>query len=173
MKAAWFCLLAALLGSVCAGCFYPPIEKPPTAKQDRIVLSLPYDLAWQAVNAVVAQNGYQVIVRDPNRGLIETQTNHFTLRDADCGQLKSVAGRYPAEPNQAASAVYNFSVKPNGKEASIVEVRATFSAPLHVPLHPPRDVQCVSRGTQEARLLKEVAQQARLTHRPVYKKPRT
>jgi hypothetical protein len=171
MKAVWFCCLAALL--TCTGCFYPPLEKPPTRKKDRIMLSLPYDLAWDAVNAVVARNGYQVIARDPNHGIIETQTNHFTLRDADCGQLKSVAGKYPAEPSQAASAVYNFSVKPNGTEASIVSVRATFSAPLHVPLHPPRDVQCVSLGTQEARLLKEIAQEARLTHRPIYRKSGT
>jgi hypothetical protein len=62
-------------------------------------------------------------------------------------------------------------VKPKGHEASIVSVQATFSAPLYIPLHRPRDEQCVSRGKAEARLLKQVAEQAAAIHRPTFVKP--
>jgi hypothetical protein len=174
MKAGALCFLCFLVAAIgFAGCFYPPLQKPPNDKQGRVVLSLPYDLAWNAVNAVIAKNGYRVVAHDPNHGIIETETNHFTLQDADCGQLKGVVGKYAAEPGQDASAVYNFHLKPNGKESSLVSVQATYSAPLHVPFHPLSDVQCVSRGVEEARLLKEIAQQAKETHRPTFKEPQS
>lgn len=156
---------------VFAGCFYPPTQKPPLARHDRIVLSRPYDLTWDVVHNVIHKNRLHINAEDPNRGIIEAETNHFTLNDADCGQLKGIIGKYPAEPNQAATAVYNFLVKPKGDEASVVTVQATFSAPLHVPLHPPRDVQCVSRGKAEAKLLKQIAAEAATVRRAPFTKP--
>jgi len=52
-----------------------------------------------------------------------------------------------------------------------VEVEATFVAPLTVPLRPPSSIECVSRGTNEARLLGEVVEQAGQERRPIYVKP--
>ena len=117
------------------------------------------------------ENKLRVNADDPNQGIIETETNQFTLDDADCGKLKGVSGKYAAEPDRAATVVYYFKVKPKGHEASIVSVQATFSAPLYIPLHTPRDEQCVSRGKAEARLLKQVAEEAAAIHRPTFVKP--
>ena len=108
---------------------------------------------------------------DPNQGIIETATNQFTLAEADCGQLKDIGGKHAAEPDRAATAVFFFKVRPAGHESSTVSVQATFSAPLYVPLHPPRAVQCVSRGKAEARLLDQVAEEAAAMHRPTFAKP--
>lgn len=153
------------------GCFYAPTQKAPPALKDTVTLGQPYDLVWDAVHLVVRKNHLRINAEDPNHGIIETETNHFSLDDADCGQLKGIVGKYAAEPNEAATAVYNFEVRPRGDEASTVSVQATFSAPLHVPLHPIRDVQCVSRGKAEARLLKQITAEAATMRRPAFVKP--
>src|ERR1700730_64996 len=154
-----------------AGCFYPPTQKPPAPGKNEMTLDQPYDLAWDAVHNVIRKNNLRVNADDPNQGIIETETNRFTLADADCGKLKGVSSKYAAEPDRAATVVYYFKVKPKGHEASIVSVQATFSAPLYVPLHPPRDEQCVSRGKAETRLLKQIADEAATIHRPTFVKP--
>jgi hypothetical protein len=82
-----------------------------------------------------------------------------------------VAGAYTAEPEMNSSSVYNFLVRPRGREATIVEVRATFNSSVKVPLHPAADVDCVSHGIQESNLLRQVLAEAKKTHRPEYAKP--
>ena len=57
-----------------------------------------------------------------------------------------------------------FQINPGGNESAQVDVEATFTAPLHVPLHPVSGEQCVSRGTEEARLLRVIAQRASEEH---------
>jgi hypothetical protein len=154
-----------------SGCFYPPTQEPPAPSGDEITVSQPYDIVWDAVHNVIREHKLRVNADDPNQGIIETETNRFTLEDADCGKVKGVSTKYAAEPDRAATAVYYFKVKPKGHEASTVSVLATFSAPLYVPLHKPRDEQCVSRGKAEARLLSEVAEEAAEIHRPTFVKP--
>lgn len=167
MRRVYTCLLLAL-GA--AGCFYPPTQKPAATDSGQITLALPFDLAWDAVHAVIAKNGYRIIAEDPNNGIIETQSDTgFTLKDADCGDLRGIATRYHAEPDPGSSAVYNFAVKPQGDEASRVSLQAVFTSSLHVPLHTMSETNCVSRGLQEARLLHEIAEQARTEHRPEFK----
>lgn len=161
-------LLAALFA---AGCIYPPATQPPPDAKQQVVISLPYDLAWDAVNHVIAQNSLRIQAQDSNAGIIETVGPRFTLHDADCGRIKSVVGTYPAEPEQNASTVYTFGVHPRGPEASIVQVLATFNSPVKVPLRPATDVDCVSYGIQESNLLRQVLAQAKQTHRPVFGKP--
>jgi len=155
-----------------AGCFYPPLQKPLPGRSSEITVPIAYDLAWDAVHSVIVSNGYQIITENPDQGTVEAQAvGGFTLKDADCGKLKGVAGKYHAEPDPDASAVYDFLVKPKGPESSLVTVQATFTSPLHIPMHPVSDVQCVSRGVQEARLLKEISAQAAREHRPEFKPP--
>ncbi len=163
--------MAIAMIATIAGCFYPPTQKPLPRTRSAIVLDQPYDLAWDAVHHVIRKNALRINAEDPNHGIIETETNHFSLKDADCGQLKGIIGKYAAEPDQAATAVYNFEVRPKGREASTVSIQATFSAPLYVPLHPPRDVECISRGKAEARLLEQVTAEAATVHRPAFAKP--
>jgi hypothetical protein len=163
--------VALAMASMASACFYPPTQKPPAPSKDEVTLAQPYDLVWDAVHNVIRENKLRVNADDPNQGIIETETNRFTLDDADCGKLKGVSGKYAAEPDRAATVVYYFKVKPKGHEASIVSVQATFSAPLYIPLHRPRDEQCVSRGKAEARLLKQVAEEAAAIHRPTFVKP--
>jgi hypothetical protein len=163
--------IALALASVASGCFYPPTQKPPAPSKDEVTLPQPYDLIWDAVHNVIRENKLRINADDPNQGIIETETNQFTLADADCGKLKGVSTKYAAVPDRAATAVYYFKVKPKGHEASIVSVQATFSAPLYIPLHPPRDEQCVSRGKAEARLLRQVTEEAAAMHRPTFVKP--
>jgi hypothetical protein len=163
--------IALALASVASGCFYPPTQKPPAPSKDEVTLPQPYDLVWDAVHNVIRENKLRINADDPNQGIVETETNQFTLDDADCGKVKGVSGKYAAEPDRAATVVYYFKVKPKGHEASIVSVQATFSAPLYIPLHRPRDEQCVSRGKAEARLLKQVAEEAAAIRRPSFVKP--
>jgi uncharacterized lipoprotein len=163
--------MAFAVATLASGCFYPPTQKPPAPGKEQLTLGEPYDLVWDAVHDVIRKNKLRVNADDPNQGIVETETDHFTLADADCGKVKGVSTRYAAEPDRAATAVYYFKVKPKGHAASIVSVQATFSAPLYIPLHPPRDVQCVSRGKAEARLLKQIAQAAASIHRPAFVKP--
>lgn len=135
------------------------------------MIPLPYDLAWDAVNGVITENSFHVQAQDMTNGIIEAVGPRFTLHDADCGKIKSVAGAYTAEPEANSSSVYNFLVRPRGPEATLVEVRATFNSSVKVPLHPATDVDCVSHGIQESNLLREVLVEAKKTHRPVFARP--
>jgi hypothetical protein len=164
-----FPVFAAAVIGCCFGCFYPPLQAPPAKAQSSITIARPFDLVWDAVHKVIAADGYHLIAEDPDSGLIETQSpGGFTLKDADCGELRSVATKYPAEPSIDATVVYNFTVKPAGDEAASVAVQSTFTAPLQVPLRPMSDIQCVSRGVQEKRLLQQIAAQAQKEHRPSF-----
>jgi len=165
------CSAIAGMVFVTAGCFYPPIAQPPPEAKTAAVIKLPYDLAWEAVGNVISQDGMRVQVQDPVNGIIEAQGKGFSLQDADCGRIESVIGAYAVEPGADASAVYNFRLNTVGNESSSVAVRATFDSPLRVPLRPVRDIECVSRGTQESHLLREVLAQALQTHPPTYRKP--
>lgn len=156
-----------------AGCFNPPPPpRPAKLEKNQLELQLPYDLAWEAVNAVVIKNDYRVSARDPNNGVLETQVEHgeFTLKDADCGQIE-IVGKFSARPAEVASAVFNFYVKPTGPRTSVVTVTATFQAPVQVPFRQMESVKCTSRGVQEARLIKELAEQAAITRRATYESP--
>jgi hypothetical protein len=152
-----------------AGCFAPPTAEPPDDSKVSTVVPLPYDLTWEAVKSVIRQNGYRIQAEDPNQGILEVQGKDFSLQDADCGKITSIAGTYASTPELDSSAVYNFSVKPRGNEASKVLIAATFESPLKIPLRPVKDIECVSRGVQEERLLREILAQARHTHPPEYR----
>lgn len=167
-------LLSVFLSLIVAlgGCFYPPVTKPPSVAESSVTIGKPFDLVWDATHQVIAANGYRVVTEDPDSGLIETQASGgFTLKDADCGELRSVASKYKAEPNIDATVVYNFYVVPAGDEATTVSVHATYDAPLQIPLRPTTNIQCVSRGTQEARLLKAILARASHARRPAFLKP--
>ncbi|MDO8433945.1 MAG: hypothetical protein Q7S58_16220 [Candidatus Binatus sp.] len=164
--------IAALAISIAAGaCVYPPMTEPPRDEQQRVVIPLPYDLAWDAVNSMIQENGMRIQAQDSNHGIIEAVGPRFTLRDADCGKIKSVVGTYAAEPEPNSSSVYNFLVRPHGKEASVVEVRATFASPVRVPLRQTKDVDCISRGTEESNLLRQLLVVAKRTRRPTFTQP--
>src|SRR5882757_3329359 len=150
------------------GCVYPPTTPPPSDDQQRVVIPLPYDLAWDAVNSVIQENKMRIQAQDSNHGIIEAVGPRFTLHDADCGRIKSVVGTYAAEPEPNSSSVYNFLVRPHGKEATTVEVRATFASPVRVPLRPTKDVDCVSHGTEESNLLRQLLVEAKQTQRPKF-----
>src|SRR6202050_605595 len=162
-----FGVVAALFA---VGCLYPPVTQPPPDEKQEVVIPLPYDLAWDAVNAVITKNSFNVQAQDMTNGIIEAAGPLFTLQDADCGKIKGVAGSYAADPEPDSSSVYNFLVRPRGPEATLVEVRATFNSSVKVPLHPATDVDCVSHGIQESNLLREVLVAAKETHRPVFAK---
>jgi len=164
-------VIALGMAGLASGCFYPPTQQPLPPEKDEVTLAQPYDIVWDAVHNVIRNNKFRVNADDPNQGVVETETNQFTLQDADCGKVEGVSTKYAAEPDRASTAVYFFKVKPKGHESSTVSVQATFSAPLYVPLHRPRDEQCVSRGKAEARLLNEIAEQAAEIHRPTFAKP--
>ncbi len=175
MNGAMFGVRVSILGAIAAlfaaGCFYPPVTQPPPDEQQEVVIPLPYDLAWDAVNAVIRENAFHVQAQDMTNGIIEAVGPRFTLHDADCGKIKSLVGTYTAEPEANSSSVYNFLVRPRGPEASIVKVRATFNSSVNVPLHQATDVDCVSHGIQESDLLREVLVAAKKTHRPAFAKP--
>ena len=164
-------ILAVIAALSAVGCLYPPVTQPPPDEQQQVVIPLPYDLAWDAVNGVITENSFHVQAQDMTNGIIEASGPRFTLHDADCGKIKSVAGAYTAEPEANSSSVYNFLVRPRGTEATLVEVRATFNSSVKVPLHPATDVDCVSHGIQESNLLREVLVEAKKTHRPEFAKP--
>jgi hypothetical protein len=150
----------AIIAITLGGCFYPPQQMVPDESRTHLVLHSPYYKVWDAVHQVIMKNDYHIITENPDDGRIEAQApGSFTLADADCGKLNAVGRKYSAEPDPDATALYDFQIKPRGNEMSGVDVQGTFTAPLHVPLHPVRGERCISRGTQEARLLSEVAQQ--------------
>jgi hypothetical protein len=160
-----------LLSAVAASCFNPPNAQEPPESKTSAVLPLPFDLTWTAVTEVIKLNDYRIQAQDPNHGILEVLGHRFTLQDADCGKIESIAGTYPAEPEANATAVYNFKVTPVSNESTRVGVRASYDSPLRVPLHPYQDVQCISRGAEESRLLQQVLAQARVTRPPAYRKP--
>ena len=161
-----------MLEAVCvAGCLYPPVTQPPPDEQQQVVIPLPYDLGWDAVNTVITQNHFHVQAQDMTNGIIEAVGPRFTLHDADCGKVKSVAGSYLAEPEANSSSVFNFLVRPRGREATLVEVRATFNSSVSVPLRPTTDVDCISHGIQESNLLREVLVAVKETRRPESAQP--
>ncbi|MGO9451467.1 MAG: hypothetical protein ACLQDV_10560 [Candidatus Binataceae bacterium] len=163
-------LAAAIVSIVTAGCFTPPQAEEPTDTKTSVVVPLPYDLAWTATNQVIRENNFKIQASDPNHGIIEVQGEHFSLQDADCGKIESVGGTYAAQPEANAIAVYNFHVKAVSNESTRVEVQGSFDSALRVPLHPYQDVQCVSRGAGESRILQQILAQARITRPPVYKR---
>src|SRR5436305_8701747 len=80
-----------------AGCFYPPNAQPAKGHDEK-TLALPYDLAWDATLEVVRHNNYKLQAQDPTHGIIEAQTSHFSLAEADCGTVGTVVGKSVAEP---------------------------------------------------------------------------
>lgn len=159
-------LIASLLLNAC---YYPTTRQPPPAERTQVVLQLPYDLALDAVTHVIKAHDYRIQANDPTHGVIEAQTARFSVADADCGVIGTAIGKELAAPTQDSSAVYTFHIKPKGPEASTVAIQAVFATPIRVPFHPLSNAECVSRGVQEVQLLKEIEQQAAVTHRPAYK----
>ncbi|MGH7813514.1 MAG: hypothetical protein ACREQI_05870 [Candidatus Binataceae bacterium] len=164
-------IAALAFTAAAAGCFYPPTTQPPPDARQQAIIPLPYDLAWDAVHRVITDRRLRVEAQDPNIGLIEASGGTFTLSDADCGKISSLGGSYFAAPEPDSTSVYNFLVRPRGREASLVEVRATFNSAVQVPLHPAHDVDCVSHGIVESNILREVLAAARITHRPIPAEP--
>ena len=163
-------IVAFVLALPASGCFYPPTTAPPPPSDRQTRIPIPFDLAWDAVRSVIVRNDFNIIAEDPNNGVIESEApGGFSLKQADCGKLRTVATKYDAKPNDAATAVYNFTVKPAGDEAATVSVQATYRSQLHVPIRPLTDEPCVSRGVAEAALLKQIEKQAKLEHRPSFK----
>ncbi len=164
-------VVLALISIAAGGCFYPPATQETPESKTRAVVPLPFDLTWTAVNEVVKQNDFRIQAQEPNHGILEVMGRQFSLQDADCGKITSIAGSYAAEPEADATSVFNIRVQPVSNESTRVDVRATFESPLRVPLHPYQDVQCVSRGSEESRLLQQILAQARITRPPEYRKP--
>jgi len=164
-------ILATAVSVSAVACFYPPSTVPPPDEKERTVIPLPYDLAWDVVNNVIKRNGLHVDASEPSqRGIIEASGPRFTLQEADCGTVKSIAGAYAALPESNSTSVYNFLVKPHGPESTMVQVEVSYNSPVKVPFHPTTDVDCISRGTDESRILSEIIAEARVTHRPEYYK---
>jgi hypothetical protein len=152
---------------ILTGCFYPPQQRALPDSETHLILHSPYYKVWDGVHAVIVKNNYRIITENPDDGTVEAQAaGSFTLADADCGKLRGMATKYNAEPDPDATALYDFNIKPRGNEITAVNVQGTYTAPLHVPMHPMRGEQCVSRGTQEARLLREIAQQMKNEQNP-------
>jgi hypothetical protein len=164
-------IVLVLLSVLAASCFNPPVAQEPPESKTSVVVPLPFDLTWTAVIEVIKLNDYRIQAQDPNHGILEVLGSRFTLQDADCGKIESIAGTYAAEPESNATAVYNFQVIPVSNESTRVGVRASYDSPLRVPLHPYQDVQCVSRGAEESHLLQQVLARAHVTHPPAYRKP--
>jgi hypothetical protein len=162
---------AVLFSLFLTACFYPPMRPPPAPERTQVTLQVPYDLALDSVMHVIRTRNYRIQANDPTHGVIEAQTAHFSASDADCGVVGTTIGKEAVAPTADSSAVYNFYIKPNGPEASMVTVQAVFSTPVSVPFHTLQNTECVSRGVQEAALLKEIEEQASLAHRPAYKQP--
>jgi hypothetical protein len=164
-------ILAVALSISMAACFYPPTTVPPPDEKERTVISLPYDLAWDVVNNVIKRNDLHVDASEPSqRGIIEASGPRFTLQEADCGMVKSIGGTYAALPESNSTSVYNFLVKPHGPESTMVQVEVSYNSSVKVPFHPATDVDCISRGSDESRILNEIIAEARVTHRPEYYK---
>jgi hypothetical protein len=153
------------------GCYHPalaPHDTPPPSKDG---IPAPYDEVWDATLEVISNNELKVQAQDPVHGILEAQGRHFTLQDADCGLVGTPLGKVPAEPTVEATTVFNFYLKPDGPEATKVSIQATFSTPGNAPFHPVTNLDCISKGRQEALLLKQIKTAAARQRRPVYKPP--
>lgn len=153
------------------GCFYPPLTQAPSFQQTEIHLPVPYDIAFAAVIAVAKKDHLELHAQDPSSGVVEAEARGFRASEADCGQVRTGTGKIAALPTEDASAVFNFYIRPKGREASTVTVQAVFSTPVEVPLHPPISVTCVSLGGAEQRLLHEVEQSAATLYQAQTKTP--
>ncbi len=71
-------ILGVIAALFAAGCFYPPVTQPPPDEQQEVIIPLPYDLAWDAVNAVITQNAFHVQAQDMTNGIIEAVGPRFT-----------------------------------------------------------------------------------------------
>jgi hypothetical protein len=156
----------AAMSIAAQACYYPAQIQPPPQAKNQAVVTVPYDLTWDALHSVVAQNNFRILGDDPNHGIIEADAHSFTLADADCGQLKSVGSRYDVAPDPGGGAVFNFHAEPAGPEATTLSVTATYSTPVHVAFRPVSNIECISRGVQEARLLSEIVTAAHSERRP-------
>jgi hypothetical protein len=172
MKRMRFSIIAPLAAAALAfaGCFHEAIAKHQAAPEKNSVPA-PYDQVWDATMEVVKNNQLKVQAQDPVHGIVEAQGRHFTLDDADCGVTGTPLGKVPAEPTDEATTVFNFYLAPDGPEATKLSIQATFSTPGNAPFHPTTNFNCVSKGRQEAKLLKEIKNAAGEQHRPVYKAP--
>ena len=160
------CATIAAMSIAAQACYYPAQIQPPLPAKNQTVVTVPYDLTWDALHSVVAQHEFRILGDDPNHGIIEADAHTFTLADADCGQLKSIGSRYDVVPDPGGGAVYNFHAEPAGPEATTLSVMATFSTPVHIAFHPVSNVECISRGLQETRLLSEIDAAAHSERRP-------
>jgi hypothetical protein len=162
-------LVVAIAGT---GCFHPALvaRHDATAPQNNSIPS-PYDEVWDATLAVVKKNDLKVQAQDPVHGILETQGRHFTLQDADCGLISTPFSKNPAEPTDEATTVFNFYLKADGPEATDVSIQGTFSTPGNAPFHPTANINCISRGREEARLFKQIKEAAAQERRPIFKPP--
>jgi hypothetical protein len=165
--------LFAVMALAAAGCFHAAIPAKSEAVPEKDAVAAPYDLVWDATIAVIKKSDLKVQAQDPVHGIVEAQGRHFTLQDADCGLVSSPLGKAPAEPTDEATTVYNFYLKPDGPEATDVTIQATFSTPGNAPFHPTTNLECISKGRQEARLLKQIKEEASHETRPVFKPPQS
>jgi hypothetical protein len=153
-----------------AGCFHEALATRQAAPQ-KTSIPAPYDEVWDATLEVVKNNQLKVQAQDPVHGIVEAQGRHFTLKDADCGVVGTPLGKVPAEPTDEATTVFNFYLKPDGPEAVNLSIQATFSTPGNAPFHPTTNLNCISKGRQEALLFKEIKEAAGQERRPVYRPP--
>jgi len=166
MRTATLLIAAAAL----AGCFHEAVVTHEPAP-DQSSIKAPYDEVWDATLEVIKKNQLKVQAQDPVHGILEAQGRHFTLQDADCGVIGTPLGKVPAEPTDEATTVFNFYLAPDGPEATALKIQATFSTPGNAPFHPTSNLNCVSRGRQEAMLLKQIEEAAAQQQRPAFKQP--
>jgi hypothetical protein len=160
-----FLLLATLTNT---GCFHPAIAAHDTVPPKNSIPS-PYDEVWDATLEVIKSSELKVQAQDPVHGIVEALGGRFTLQDADCGTVNSLMSKNPAVPTYQATQEFNFYLKPDGPEATSVEIEATFSTPGNAPFHPVTNLNCISTGRKEARLLKEIKRVSAEQRRPVFK----
>lgn len=163
-------MLLAFGALTLAGCFHEAVAKREPAP-DKVSIKAPYDEAWDATLEVVKNNQLRIQAQDPVHGILEAQGRHFTLQDADCGIVGTPLGKVPAEPTDEATTVFNFYLAPDGPEATALSIQATFSTPGNAPFHPTSNLNCVSKGRQEALLFDQIKQAASQQRRPAFKKP--
>jgi len=161
-------LLAVLAVITTAGCLYPPAAQPKSANYQRTI-DVPYDLTWEAALKEMKSLGYTIVVQDPTHGILETEGRGFTLEDADCGIVGSVAGKQRAEPDVGSTSVYNLYLSPHGDEATDVSIQATYATPIRIPFHPQQSQACVSTGRREQALLEVLDSAAHEMRRPKFK----
>ena len=167
------CFAAVLIAATVltsSGCFNAPVVKHEPEPQKNSI-PVPYDQVWDATLEVIKNHQLKVQAQDPVHGILEAQGRQFTLEDADCGLVGTALGKSPVEPSDQATVVFNFYLKPDGPEATTVNIQATFSTPGHAPFHPMTNFNCISKGRQEAQLFKDIQEAAAQQRRPVYRPP--